>query len=347
MKIAHVIFSLENGGSQNMMVDIADEQIKLGHSVSIIIINNVIEESIFQRINPNIKIFYLKRKRGSRNLIPIIKLFIILRFSNKIDVLHCHDGNLGKLFKRLCSIPCVCTIHDVGISVNNLEFYNKLFAISNAVKKDIEERSKFTCELVYNGVKTEDIRQRSHKNIDNLRIVSVSRLMHEKKGQDILLKALNISIIQNSEINISLDFVGDGESMKYLIDLTNSLHLSQYVNFLGNKPREWIYENLCKYDLFIQPSRYEGFGLTVAEAMAAKVPVIATHNDGPAEVLCHGKYGIIFENGNIYDLTNKILSTMALYKTGGINNIIEDAYKHCKRTFDIHQTAINYCEKYL
>ena len=54
------------------------------------------------------------------------------------------------------------------------------------------------------------------------------------------------------------------------------LNLEKHVRFLGNQSREYVYSHLKDYDLFVQPSRFEGFGLTVAEAMAACVPVLVT-----------------------------------------------------------------------
>lgn len=70
------------------------------------------------------------------------------------------------------------------------------------------------------------------------------------------------------------------------------MHLEDHVIFEGLKEQAWIYENLCRYDLFIQPSRYEGFGLTVAEAISAKVPVLVSNIEGPLEIIDGGRLGM-------------------------------------------------------
>ena len=54
--------------------------------------------------------------------------------------------------------------------------------------------------------------------------------------------------------------------------------------FLVKQTQDYVAAHLTDYDLFVQPSRWEGFGLTVAEAMAAGVPVLVSEGQGPAEV---------------------------------------------------------------
>ena len=78
--------------------------------------------------------------------------------------------------------------------------------------------------------------------------------------------------------------------------MVQNLHLENEVVFEGLKDQSWVYQNLCNYDLFIQPSRYEGFGLTVAEAIAAKVPVLVSNIEGPLEIIDGGRLGMSFEN---------------------------------------------------
>ena len=62
-------------------------------------------------------------------------------------------------------------------------------------------------------------------------------------------------------------------SVFYNIGLVQEYNLNSYISFLGSKDTHYIEQHLKDYDLLVQPSRIEGFGLTVAEAMAAKVPV--------------------------------------------------------------------------
>lgn len=125
--------------------------------------------------------------------------------------------------------------------------------------------------------------------------------------------------------------------------LTHELNLENHVIFEGLKEQAWIYENLCRYDLFIQPSRYEGFGLTVAEAISAKVPVLVSNIEGPLEIIDGGRLGMTFENENVEDCANKILEFV---KQGRNETIIEQAYQYVCEHYDVSVTAQKYLNVY-
>ena len=118
------------------------------------------------------------------------------------------------------------------------------------------------------------------------RIVMVSKLNHEKKGQDLLIKAA-----VGLKGLVHVDLIGDGSSREYLQQLIQELYVEELISLLGTKSQPYITAHLADYDLFVQPSRWEGFGLTVAEAMAAKVPVLVSAGQGLAEVTCGDKFG--------------------------------------------------------
>ena len=124
--------------------------------------------------------------------------------------------------------------------------------------------------------------------------------------------------------------------------MINSYGLRDQIRLLGFRDRSFIYSHLCNYDAFIQPSLSEGFGLTIAEAIAARIPVIASDQDGSMEVLDGGRLGILFHTGDIDDLTDKIYKL----KNGGLSVDTDKAFQFVKENFDIKMTARNYIEKY-
>lgn len=330
-----------------MLVDIANEQFIDGNEVAILVVNKTIDESVRDRIASGVKLFTMNRSRSSKNPLPLFKLLYLLKFTFRADVIHVHDPEIGKLIRLFCRTPMVLTVHNTKMDPRHMVNYRKIFAISNTVKHDVESRSNLKCKIVFNGIKIRDIKEKSSFATPPVfRIVLVKRLDHTAKGQDLLIRALDVLINRKGIGNVRLDLAGEGPSRDFIQNLILDSRLQDYVFLLGNKSREWVYENLCKYDLFVHPSRFEGFGLAVAEAMAAKLPVITSNIEGPAEILENGKHGLTFENDNFEDLAKQIEQAMELYKNGTILKLIDSAYKHCSANFNISRTAREYCENY-
>ncbi len=341
MKITHLIYALHVGGAENIMIDMINVQIKLKHTVRLIIINNELNSSLLSRIHENVEVIKLKRPLGSKNPYYILKLYEILYF-NRHDIVHCHTTSLGKLLKVYTG-KTLLTVHDTirDKKIASLASeYTSVISITNAVKDSLFEFSNIESDVVYNGVYTHQINSSRTTNV-KYRILQLSRLHHEKKGQDILLNSLSKLVNENKIKNISCDFIGEGKSFEYLKKLVKDLDLENYVNFLGLKDREEVYDKLCTYDLLIQPSRYEGFGLTVAEAMAAKVPVLVSDIEGPMEVIQYGEYGTFFKSDNIESLTEKVLFCME-----NRNYKINEAYEFTQNNYDINETVKKYLDKY-
>jgi glycosyltransferase involved in cell wall biosynthesis len=274
-------------------------------------------------------------------------LFFILNLIKQPDIIHCHDYHLGRILSRINNAKRVLTVHGMGLEIAPLKYFDQLFAISFAVKKNIEYRSQYKCKVIYNGLLLDQIRKKGSYSLGGtLRIITIKRLNHVRTGQDLLIEAIGRLVKNHCEIDFQLSLVGEGKSRTYLEKQIADLHLNTNVVLLGNKRRDWIYEHLCDYDLCILPSRFEGFGLVLAESMAAKVPIIASNIDGPAEILEKGKYGFLFEKDNTNDLALKINTVVSYYKTGNIIEMTEKAYQHCKMNFNVQTTAINYCEAY-
>ena len=340
MKIVHVIFSFNTGGAETMLIDIINEQVKK-EDVTLIIINDEISEKNLNNVNKDIKVILIRRKESSRNPVPIIKLNWYL-FKLKPDVIHCHNH---KAIQLLIKKNAVLTVHDVKIPTYNFKYYKKLFAISEAVKKDIEKRANITPIVVYNGIRIDDIKQRENYEFDKVRIVQVSRLNHEKKGHHILLQALKILIQEKSIKNITVDFIGEGDSLKYLQSIVKENNLEKHINFLGLKDRKYVYNHLRDYNLLVQPSLYEGFGLTIAEAMAAKIPVLVSNIEGPMEIIDSGKYGFWFEKGDAECLAKSIKSIYELDESI-LTTKINNAYEFVKDNFSVSATANNCLKNY-
>lgn len=342
MKIVHIVYGLELGGIETMLVNILNEQAKTDNEISVIIINNTINNDLYSAIDNRVKVYCLGRPVGSKNPYYVFKLNKTL-YELKADIYHLHSPTMYRFFPYLNRPQCV-TVHDIlnDMEQKYLKRYKHVFSISKAVSDDIYLKIGIKAKLVLNGINTFSICNKNgsqHKSA--FKIVQISRLMHSKKGQHILIEA--VKIVKDRGYKVLVDFIGEGSSFDYLTALIKENDLENEVKLLGAKSQQYIFEHLCEYDLFVQPSIYEGFGLTVAEAMAAKIPVLVSENQGPLEIINNGKYGYYFKNGDANDCADKIIN---IIEQGVDENMIEAAYNRVEENYSVTQTAINYINEY-
>lgn len=364
MKVTHIFWSLGFGGIETMLVNIANKQVEAGANVSVIIINEFYEQSLVDSLDKRIKLVFLNRKKGAMMPWFIVRLNRVLG-GIKPDVIHLHRSDLYKFIwcRRVKSKVCI-TLHALpkgsvkreGVvhilwrkikkdpslycNVTDIDCIPQVFAISEVVQKTLRDNYGVESTVVCNGIVTSRFISRPETMPKGrLRIVMVSRLEHDKKGQDLLIRAA--AALQGT---VTVDFIGIGSSMEYLKQLTAELHAEEYVRFLGKQTQNYVATHLADYDLFVQPSRWEGFGLTVAEAMAAGVPVLVSKGQGPAEVTQGDRYGWLFANGDADDLQRQIVFIKEHY--GEAMTKAGEAKDFVRNTYDVSVTARSYLREY-
>ena len=346
MKIVHCLFTMETGGAQVLAIELLNEMSE-SHDVSLIIINNKWNNSLLKQLDKRVHVFYLNRKEGNRNPFPIIKLnFLLLKL--KPDIIHCHEPKMAGIIKTRYG-KLLQTIHDVGISTSFYQLYDGLVAISDAVHKDVISRYNVSIKKVYNGIPIHLFKQRkeySLKTDEPLKLIQISRLAHEKKGQDILLHALHKVIHEYGFSDFLLDFIGSGNSFQYLKNLVTELGLENNVNFLGEKDRNWLYSNLSDYHILIQPSRYEGFGLTLLEGFAAGLPVLASRIDGPAEIISRTPGGFLFADGDSVGCAKELYNIFGLYWNNEIGVLMKQTIPEIEQRYSIQTCTNEYLKEY-
>jgi glycosyltransferase involved in cell wall biosynthesis len=346
MKIIHCLFTMETGGAQVLAVSLLNEMCKT-HNISLVIINNKFNESLLKQLNENIRIFYINRKEGNRNPVPVIKLNLLL-LRLKPDIIHSHEAKVAQIVK-IKTAKLLHTIHDVGLSTALYHLYDKLIAISDAVYNDVTSKYNSPVRKVYNGIHFDSFKRRKNyelKSEECLRLVQVSRLVHEKKGQDVLLYGLHHIKSKFNFTNFSLDFIGSGNSFEYLKKLAIELGLSENVNFLGERDRDWLFANLSGYHLLIQPSTSEGFGLTILEGFAAGLPVLASEIDGPAEIISQTKGGFLFNNGDSMSCAKELYHILEIYSTNQMAGLMDKTIDVMQHRYSIKSCVNQYLEEY-
>lgn len=129
-----------------------------------------------------------------------------------------------------------------------------------------------------------------------------------QKGHDVLLRAF--AHVKRAGYPHRLIIAGEGEDRDKLRTLIQELGLSDAVELIGYIRNP--FPLLRRADLFVLSSRFEGFALVLAEAMALGVPIVSTDcNCGPREVLAQGRCGVLVPVDNVEELAAGVMKVLS------------------------------------
>ncbi|MDP2684695.1 MAG: glycosyltransferase family 4 protein [bacterium] len=289
--------------------------------------------------------------------IIFINLFaklIYYKFSKKIDILYClslGEKILATLPARLLGIRVVWVEHltvERWLSMNPLKIFYKLFSnfvsivvISNIIKQQLHKmigikEQKIT--VIYNGVNLKQFKMRENNWAQAARynIGCIARLEKEK-GIEFLIQA--IKIIREFIPFVRLIVVGEGREKKKLRWLSERLGLQENIQWVGHQGEieKWYHY----FDAFVLPSVIrESFGITLIEAMASGVPVIASKIGGIPEIIEDGVTGLLTKPGNSQDLADKL---MFLYNNRSITRVyIDKSRELVEEKFSLERMSRDY-----
>lgn len=149
--------------------------------------------------------------------------------------------------------------------------------------------------VIHNLTDVEGIRQKAKQSTQEVfdprrfHIVTVGRVSHEK-GMDIAVQVC-AKLVESGRKDICWWIVGDGPAMQEVRTLVEDLGVGPYMKLVGMKGNPYPY--IRQADLYVQPSRFEGYPMTILEALVIGQPVISTDNNGAREILRDGKTGIL------------------------------------------------------
>jgi glycosyltransferase involved in cell wall biosynthesis len=260
-----------------------------------------------------------------------------------IHLVHCHDYKsnfLAYFLGRKFGLKTLSTAHGwTGNSWRERFLYYPLdFALLKrldhivAVSSEIERKlikkgishSSITmlpngvdgCKFFNDGKDRARIRDSWDVHSDNFVIGSVGRLARQKRF-DLLIMAFAKVFIERS--NVALVIAGDGPELGNMSKVVRAAQTEvpselrerfiASIRFLGSKPDIVpIYQG---FDCFVQSSEYEGTPNVVLEAMAMKIPIVATNAGGTEDVLRNEIDGLIVETGSVSALQRAIMRVMA------------------------------------
>jgi len=285
------------GGIAQHVRDLINFLKEHGHQVDIITSENILTIPIKKLKNPSF----------------LISSFLKAKLMKKYDIVHAQHP-ISALAMKNVSGKKILSIHgiyseQVGLLHGKFSSYFSNKYEKNALKwadvvtagsnEAYEYYNKLASDVSYipNGIDITSL----HSGIDTRfkkQIIFAGRLSKEKGIMTLLEAAKNLP----QEINLLI--VGNGPEEKTVLDYESSY---DNIHYLGYQPKEKTIPLIRGSILLIQPSFAEGISGTLLEAMACKIPIIATNVGGNKELLGNNDAGVLIEPGDSKILLKKIL----------------------------------------
>lgn len=263
---------------------------------------------IYRKKGIPVKVLNLSSYFNPVNIYKLVKLFK----QERPDVIHTHvyfAATIGRIAARLAGVKVI--IHHVHstywhYSSKNLlverflsVFTDKIICVSRGVQNFVVSNERINSartEVIYNGISRKNVTG----DLDSIKltlgiqkdrlVIAMVASLFKNKGHKILLEA--IALLKERYSLITCLIVGAGPMESELKELVKQKNLDANVLFLGE--RQDVPEILSVTDIFVLTSILrEGQPLSVLEAMACGVPVIASRIGGIPEILCDQENGIL------------------------------------------------------
>lgn len=290
--------------------------------------------------------------------------------NGKFDIIHFNGISYWFLKKRLGSAPHIVTIHHLvtdAIKSNNLSmvsrfknlsgensliipwiekrcirFADKIIAVSNFTKDQILKNYNVEpgkTSVIYNGIdlntqsfSEEDV-EATKKGfvLDNKPVLLfVGRVDDPRKGLDMLIKALP-KVLKKGDVNLLVVGKGDQAKARELAELVGVSNKIVFTGFVDDITLKKCYA-LC--DVYVCPSRLEGFGLTLLDAMAAGKPIVATRVGAIPEVIRDKANGVLAEPDDENSLARAIYQALTTISDNDNFScrILKDKFNWAKNT---------------
>jgi glycosyltransferase involved in cell wall biosynthesis len=291
----------------------------------------------------------------------------------KIDIIHFNGLSYVFFKNRLLNVPHIITIHHLVINAmknnhpslisrihdpsgemslfipfieqRNIHCADKIIAVSRYTKKSIIDIYKVIpekIETIYNGVRIDacsfsdrelnEIKRRYNPD-DKPLILFVGRIDDPRKGLNFLLRAFKLVLIETEAM---LLIVGKGDQTRAR-ELAQNLGVFENIIFTGFVNGDTLRKFYAVCSVYVSTSNLEGFGLTIAEAIAAGKPVVARNVGALSEVVNIEKNGILVEPDDMGALVNAILGFIINRKLNKFDKL--ENIKYIKDNFNWKKCA--------
>ena len=331
VKILHVITLSETGGAQRIVEGLVRGLVKDGR-FDVTLACGPGEDLVIRLSDclPGDRIVRLKHMR--RPITPIfdalgyLELFGLIR-SERYDIVHCHStkaGVLGRMAAATAAVKgIVFTAHGWSFSEGVSPVSRAVYILAEKLAARLTDRilcvseydrrlglavgihSRGDLTVLKNGIDLAPYLagQRDDWPSDRpVRLCTVGRLA-DAKDPETLIRALGL-LRKRVGDRFSFDFIGDGPLLRKVSEAVRTNKLDDLVHFLGN--RSDVPTQLFKHDVFVLSSSWEGLPVSVMEAMAAGLPVVATNVGGVPELVESGVSGLLSPRRDPHGLASNL-----------------------------------------
>lgn len=283
MKIAHILPEMDEGGVEQHVLTLANGLCARGHAIVVISAGG----RLVPKLAPGVRHLTLPvhRKNILTGLVCAFRLASVAR-REKFSLIHAHSrvpAWIAFVSRALCGVPFIVTAHArYSLNARLLPFAKAdgVICVSRAVADHLSDwlpKGK-PVSVIYNALPKISAPRGGENKRETRRLLCLGRLT-KKKGLSVLLEAL----AQHKAEAWTLDIVGEGPEADELKARAGELGLQNRVDFHGHSddPGGWM----ARSDLFLFPSLDEGMGISLAEAVSAGIPFIASDLPALRELL--------------------------------------------------------------
>ncbi len=269
------------------------------------------------------RLAWATRRPGARRtatqlayLVEALALATRLR-RRRIEHLHAHLGDtaasVAMLAAVVAKVPWSFTLHGPGIffeahdwrldvKCERASFCACISWFCRSQALAVAPGTADRLHLVRCGVIADDYAPRTHRGTGR-RIVVVGRLAPVKAVDDVLDAAARLA---GRGVEVELVVIGDGPRRPDLERQAATLGLSARTTFVGALGAAQVADELARADVFVSASYAEGLPVSIMEAMAAGLPVVATQVGGVAELVETGVTGTLVRPGDVDQLAEAV-----------------------------------------
>lgn len=308
IRVCHLVSTLNIGGLEKVVYDLVRLANREMFDVQVICLGEIgALANDFSKLGVATTALGALGKKSTYNSARILSKLLK---TSPVDVLHTHNPaphKIGALARCLTRIPVlVHTKHGRNypdnwrrVLVNRIITWmtDAIVAVSNdaaAVSRDIEHVPNHKIRVIQNGIDLEKYRTQVQQSRSASRVIHVARLSDPPKDHTTLLHAAKIVASQVADFH--LEIVGDGPDRGNIESLCDELKLRKHVTISGF--RSDICERLATSGMAMLSSTTEGLSITLLEAMAMGLPVVATDVGGNREVVADQETGLLVPNKN-------------------------------------------------